>query len=236
MDTPHVKSLFVGKVKQVGDPNAKSPMDRAWESGMFKEGTNEKVWLSKTGLIGDEVADKKNHGGPEKAVFTYSAKHYDYWKNEQDIDTIHVGGFGENLAVENMDETSVCIGDSFQFGEAIIQISQPRRPCWKPARRFRTMDLALRIQNSGRTGWYFRILKEGYVQGGIELTLLERPYPEWTIAKCNEVMYEKKDDLLLAKELASCEFLAENWKATLMKRLAGEESKSEKRVFGPNKA
>ena len=235
MNTPYVKQLFVGKVKQVGNPNATIPMDKLWESGMFKEGTIEKVWLSKTGLVGDEVADKKNHGGPEKAVFTYSTKHYDFWKNEQNIEAMHVGGFGENLAIENMDENSVCIGDSYQFGEAVIQVSQPRRPCWKPARRFRTMDLALRIQNSGRTGWYFRVIKEGIVQGGEVLTLLERPYPEWTIAKCNEVMYDKKDDLDLAEKLAACELLAENWKQTLYKRLAGKESDSGNRVFGPNK-
>ncbi|WP_096270256.1 MOSC domain-containing protein [Paucisalibacillus globulus] len=234
MGNPYVKELFVGKVKQIGDPNAANQMDRAWESGMFKEETKGKVWLSRTGLIGDEVADKKNHGGPEKAIFTYSIHHYDYWKLAENIDTIHVGGFGENLAVENMDENDVCIGDTYQFGDAIIQVSQPRRPCWKPARRFQTMDLALRIQHSGKTGWYFRILKEGFVQGEVELTLLERPYPKWTIATCNEVMYDKKDDLELAKELASCEFLAENWKATLTKRLTGKESTPEKRVFGPN--
>ncbi|WP_036687787.1 MOSC domain-containing protein [Paucisalibacillus globulus] len=235
MSLPNVKQLFVGKVKQIGDPGAKNAMDRVWESGMFKKGTNEKIWLSKTGLVGDEVADKKNHGGPEKAIFTYSAMHYDFWKNKQHIEAIDFGGFGENLVVENMDENSVCIGDSYQFGEAIIQVSQPRRPCWKPARRFRTMDLALQIQNSGRTGWYFRVLEEGFVQGGEELILLQRAFPEWTIAKCNEVMYEKKDDLNLAVELAACEALAENWKQTLHKRLKGKESTSGNRVFGPNK-
>jgi MOSC domain-containing protein YiiM len=97
------------------------------------------------------------------------------------------------------------------------------------------IDFALRIQNTGRTGWYFRVLKEGYVQSEVELTLLERPYPEWSIAKCNEVMYVKKADLKLAKELAACKFLALSWKQTLTKRLSGEESSDERRVYGPNK-
>jgi MOSC domain-containing protein YiiM len=235
LQTPYVEKLLVGKVKQVGDPHASNPLDKQWESGMFKTDTTNNIWLSEIGLKGDEVADKKNHGGPEKAVFAYSVSHYDYWQNEQGIESIGIGGMGENLAVEFMDENSVCIGDTYQFGESIIQVSQPRRPCWKPARRHRTLDLAVQIQETGRTGWYFRVLKEGLVHGGEELTLLERPYPEWTIARCNEVMYEKKGDLKLAEELASCEFLAESWKETLSKRLAGKESTSVKRVFGPNK-
>lgn len=235
MGTPYVKRLLVGRVKQIGNPDASNPMDRQWESGIFKKSVDDSVWLSETGLTGDEVADKKNHGGPEKAVFAYPITHYEKWKKELEIKHIGIGAMGENLAVQFLDEHNVSIGDTYQFGDAVIQVSQPRRPCWKPARRFRILDFALRIQNTGRTGWYFRVLKEGYVQGGVELTLLERPYDEWTIAKCNEVMYEKKGDLELAEELASCEFLAANWKKTLMKRLAGKESSVEKRVFGPNK-
>jgi MOSC domain-containing protein YiiM len=235
MSSPFVKQLFAGKVKQIGDRDASNPMDRHWESAIFKKGVQGKMWLGETGLTGDEVADKENHGGPEKAIFTYPVNHYEFWKNELELDSIGIGAMGENLAVSNLDEDSVCIGDIYQFGDSVIQVSQPRRPCWKPARRFQMIDFALRIQNTGRTGWYFRVLKEGYVQSEVELTLLERPYPEWSIAKCNEVMYVKKDDLKLAKELAACKFLALSWKQTLMKRLSGEESSSEKRVCGPNK-
>lgn len=235
MNAPFVHKLLTGRVKQLGKLDAKDRMDRQWESGMFKKVVNDKVWLGKSGLAKDEVADTKNHGGPEKAVFAYPAVHYDYWIDELELDTIGVGAMGENLSVMHMDEGTVCIGDTYQLGDAIIQISQPRRPCWKPARRFRVIDFALRIQNSGRTGWYFRVLQEGFVWGNAEMTLLERPYPEWTIAKCNVVMYVHKKDLQLAKELASCKFLAENWKHSLRRRLAGKESSVEKRVYGPNK-
>jgi MOSC domain-containing protein YiiM len=235
MSAAFVKQLFAGKVKQIGDPNASNPMGRQWETGIYKNVVQGKMWLGETGLTGDDVADKKNHGGPEKAIFTYPVTHYEFWKNELELDSIGMGEMGENLAVNDLDENSVCIGDIYQFGDSIIQVSQPRRPCWKPARRFQMIDFALRIQNTGRTGWYFRVLKEGFVQGEVELLLLERPYPEWSIAKCNEVMYVKKDDLKLAKELASCKLLAQNWKQTLTKRLSGEESSDEKRVYGPNK-
>ncbi|QQK78647.1 MOSC domain-containing protein [Salicibibacter cibi] len=235
MTTAYVRQLFTGKVKQAGDPNATSPMDKPWESGIFKTVTKEQTWASETGLIGDEVADKKTHGGPEKAIFSYPIKHYDYWKKDLGTDAIDVGGMGENLAVLDIDESSVCIGDTYRFGDALLQVSQPRRPCWKPARRFQTMDLALRIQNSGRTGWYFRVLQEGYVRAGVHLELIERPYPEWTIQACNNVMYIDKDNLQLVEKLASCELLATNWKRTLNKRILGQSSSSEKRVYGPNK-
>src|SRR5690606_3030507 len=127
------------------------------------------------------------------------------------------------------------IGDTFQVGEAIVQVSQPRQPCWKPARRFKIKELALLIQNSGKTGWYFRVLQEGYVQAGDTSQLLERPCPEWTIAGCNEIMHVDKKNIEAAQKLASCKWLAPNWQATLMKRVEkNEESDLRKRVIGPN--
>lgn len=233
--SPFVYKLFTGKVKQLGNPKAKNPLEGQWETGMFKQETEDKVFLTKTNLIGDEVADTKVHGGPEKALFAYPVKHYPYWKKDLENNEIDAGAFGENLAVKYLDETEVCIGDSFQLGEAIIQVSQPRRPCWKPARRFRVLDFALRIQNSGLTGWYFRVLKEGYIQAGDVFNLIDRPFPKWTIKRANEVMYQEKDNYELTRELATCDLLAENWQRTLNRRLEGIESKEERRVYGPNK-
>ncbi|MGM8364036.1 MOSC domain-containing protein [Virgibacillus sp. W0181] len=234
MEEPFVHKIFTGKVKQMGNPEATNPMDKPWESGIFKSEVEEQVRLGKNGFTGDEVADTRNHGGPEKAVFAYPIKHYTYWKKDLDNPDIGEGAMGENLSVLEMDEFSVCIGDTYQFGDAVIQVSQPRQPCWKPARRFRVKDFALRIQNSGRTGWYFRVLEEGHVISRIDIELLERPYPQWTIAACNEVMHIYKEDLRLAQELANCDLLATNWKRTLNKRLRGQSSSIEKRVFGPN--
>lgn len=235
MDEPYVHKIFIGKAKQLGDSNATKPMDKPWVTGIFKNECTGKVWLGKTGFIGDEVGDKKNHGGPEKAVFTYPIKHYTYWKEELALESIDMGGMGENFAVLEMDEFTVFIGDTFKVGDAVIQVSQPRQPCWRPARRFGIVDLALRIQNTGFTGWYFRVLQEGYVQAGSDMQLMERPYPQWSIAACNEVMHVYKDDLRMADDLASCELLAVNWKRTLNKRLRGQASNVAKRVYGPNK-
>ncbi|MGP4108081.1 MOSC domain-containing protein [Virgibacillus sp. L01] len=235
MTKPYVDRILTGKVKHLGDAHAENRMDRPWETGIFKSESDDRIWLGTTGFTDDEVADKKNHGGPEKAVFAYPKEHYSYWQMDLELDSIGIGAMGENLSLNNSDEFTVCIGDTYQFGESVIQVAQPRKPCWKPARRFRILDFALRIQRSGRTGWYFRVLQEGYVESGLELELIERPYPQWTIAACNEVMYVNKDDLKLADELASCELLSDNWKKALNKRLRGKRSSVKKRVFGPNK-
>lgn len=230
----YVRELRTGKVKKMGNKDAKDPMERKWESAIFKKERTEPIMLYKNGLEADEVADTKVHGGPEKALFAYPAQHYDYWQQELDTDEIDAGGMGENLVIEGVDEFTVFIGDTYRFGDAIIQVSQPRQPCWKPARRFNVLDLAVRIQNSGRTGWYYRVVQEGMVEADAELELLERPYPEWSIAACNEVMHVHKDDLNSAYELASCTLLAENWKRNLNKRLRGQQSNMKKRVYGPN--
>lgn len=234
MEEPFVHKVLKGKVKKLGNPDADNHFDKPWETGIFKTETEEQIWLGKQGLAGDEVGDKRKHGGPEKAAFAYPIRHYKHWKEDLDIDTIDVGGMGENMAVLEMDEFTVCIGDTYKFGDAIIQVSQPRQPCWRPARRFRVIDLALRIQNTGRTGWYFRVLEEGHVISRIDLELLERPYPEWTIARCNEVMHHDKDDLVATEALASCPLLAESWRQRLNKRLKGKESSIKSRVYGPN--
>src|SRR5699024_7051453 len=234
MNEPFIHKIFTGKVKQLGDASATDPMDKPWKSAMFKEETDGQIWLGKTGLYGDEVADRKNHGGPEKALFAYPIKHYTYWQQDLQLDSIDVGAMGENLSVLEMDEFSVCIGDTYHFGDAVIQVSQPRRPCWKPARRHRVTDFALRIQNSGRTGWYYRVLKEGYLKAPTDLALLERPFPEWTVEAANEVMYVRKKDLEAARALADCQKFAPNWKRSLYKRLEGYESDIRKRVYGPN--
>src|SRR5699024_7699434 len=114
-------------------------------------------------------------------------------------------------------------------------VSEPRRAFWKPARRHGILDLALRIQKTGRTGRYFRVLEVGSVEDGEGFHLTSRPYPAWTARTANEVMYEQKDNMSLTESLASCELLADKWKNTLDRRLIGKEGGIDKRVYGPNR-
>lgn len=230
-----VSKLYVGKPVTVGHADAKDVFDKEWTSSIFKKPVEGKVWLGKTNLVGDEQADKKHHGGPEKAVFAYPTSHYEKWNKELDREDIVVGIMGENFAIEHMDEHTCCIGDTYEVGGAIIQISQPRQPCWKPARRMKKLDFSVKIQNSGRTGWYYRVLQEGYVEAGDTFALTDRPYSIWTISKCNDIMHKNKQDIEAATQLASCEYLSKNWKETLTKRVNKEkEANINHRIYGPN--
>lgn len=230
-----VKQIFVGKPKTVGSKDAIDPMEREWTSGIFKEPVEGAIWLGSTKLEGDGQADLKNHGGPEKAVFAYPASHYSYWQEEHRFLDMKPGGMGENFSITNGFEEDVCIGDTYKIGDAIVQVSQPRQPCWKPARRFKQKNLALLIQDTGRTGWYFRVLQEGMVESRQVLQLLDRPYPKWTIEFCNHIMHVDKENIEKSRELMNVELLANNWKRTLVKRVdQGIQSDIRKRVIGPN--
>ncbi|MBA4495060.1 MOSC domain-containing protein [Paenactinomyces guangxiensis] len=216
--------IHVGLPKTIGVENTPDQMDRPWRSGIFKSPVEGPVWVGRTNVEGDGQADLKNHGGPDKAVLAYSADHYAVWKQELQLPDFHYGALGENFTIANQTEKDVCIGDTYRIGGAIVQISQPRQPCWKPARRWKIKDLTVRIQNTGRTGWYFRVLKEGCVERGQEVLLLDRSYPQWTVALCNEIMYHRKDDRKAAFELASCPLLSESWTEILSKRFRSNES------------
>ncbi|WP_042357127.1 MOSC domain-containing protein [Bacillus rubiinfantis] len=232
-----LKQIFIGVPKTVGEQHAVNVMDREWTSAIFKEPVHGPIWVSKTGLSGDDQGDKKNHGGPEKAVFAYPSQNYLYWQKELGKPEMTDGGMGENFVIENMTEDAISIGDIFQVGEVIVQVSQPRQPCWKPARRFKVKTLALQLQTTGRTGWYFRVLQEGFVEAGQSFTLLERPFPQWKIQTCNEIIHAKTPDLQQLKELADCELLAPKMRTTLEERLAnGGNVDIRSRVFGPNES
>lgn len=229
------QAIFTGKPEIIGSVDAEHPMDREWRTSIFKQKTDGPVFLGKTNLSGDEQADLKHHGGPEKAVFAYPSEHYAVWQEKLGNPDIRPGGMGENFSTVNLLEQDVAIGDVFEIGGAVIQVSQPRQPCWKPARRFRTKELALMLQNTGRTGWYFRVLQEGDIEAGQTLELVERLYPQWTIAECNRIMHIDRENFEEAAELASIEELAVNWRNTLGKRAETRVVEDiTNRVYGPN--
>ena len=144
-------------------------------------------------LQGDGQADLVHHGGVDKAVCAYSAEHWPYWQTILPPDQLRGGAFGENFTLEQLTETDVCIGDVFSIGTAVVQISQPRQPCWKLARRWHIQDLAVRVEHTGFTGWYFRVLQEGKVNTHAHLQLLDRPCPEWTVATANRIMHHERE-------------------------------------------
>lgn len=235
MANPFLSSIQVGLPRHFGQEGAANPMDRPWATGFFKEPVTGSVWLGATNLVGDGQADLVHHGGPDKAVLAYSADHYDFWRRALHISALPFGAFGENLTVEGLTEADVCIGDTWRIGdEAVVQVSQPRQPCWKLARRWRIKSLALQVQQTGRTGWYFRTLTEGAVAAGMPLILVARPHPEWTVERANHVMHLEKADPGEAAELAAIPLLSASWQTTLTRRAEQIIPDSARRLIGEN--
>jgi len=156
----------------------------------------------------DQQGDSVHHGGPQKAVHHYAADHYPLWRDELSglpVRKLQEGGFGENLSTLGLTEENVAIGDIFELGDAVIQVSQPRQPCWKLNERFNVPDMALRVQASGRTGWYYRVLQTGWVQPDDRLRRVNRPQPNWTVARVLRALYHQQlepDELSALAELA----------------------------------
>ncbi|RYD17426.1 MAG: MOSC domain-containing protein [Verrucomicrobiaceae bacterium] len=218
MSTAKLLTLHTGKARQIESGQSGEWWDKPWETGFRKESRTEPCWLGYEGFRTDEQADRKHHGGPEKAVCVYSSEHYAYWHEALGMPDLPHGAFGENLTTEGMVETGVCIGDRFSLGEAELQVSQPRQPCWKLARRWRVKDLAARVEQNGFTGFYFRVLRHGHVKPGDVFALIERTFPQWSISRCNEIMHHSKQDSAAAKDLAECHLLSSSWKDSLWLR------------------
>lgn len=229
-----IVSLRVGQPRHYGTAGAVHPFDRPWVSAIAKEPVSHSLWLGREGLDGDAVADRSVHGGPEKAVLAGAVEHLPFWRELLGLAELGPGAFGENLVLEGALEPDVCIGDTFVVGEALVQVSQPRQPCWKQARRWRRRELALQMQHNGRTGWYLRVLREGHVKVGDVLQLVERPLPKWTVARANAVMHGRPVDREAAAALAQLPLLAARWRESLTRLAADAGGNGRARLIGPN--
>ena len=239
---PCLVSIQVAQPRVWGREHAPQEHDRPWRTGFFKEPVLGAVGVETTHLHGDGQADLENHGGIDKAALAYSADHYPRWRAELvdfslpesgEETPAHVsplarllagppfpyGSFGENLSISGLSEQDVCIGDEWQMGNALFQVSQPRQPCWKLSRRWRINDLSRQVIRNGRTGWYFRVLQTGEIIAGQDVVLRNRPLPTWTIARANELLYHRQDDLAAAEELANQPLLSLAWREMFLERL-----------------
>ncbi len=210
-------SIQVGLPKTLEISDAQDATTREWTTGFCKEVVVGSVWAGKTNLTGDGQADLCAHGGLDKAINAYPFEHYAFWRSDLGFSELLNGAFGENFTVQGMTETEACVGDIFEVGGALVQISQPRQPCGKLSRWWGVRDLVARVVHTGKTGWYFRVLHEGSVEAGMTLKLVDRPYPEWTIAAANNVMLHRNEMRAAAQALAECPALSDSWKGTLSK-------------------
>ena len=161
-------SSTVGRIVSlnVGMPREVQVNGRSVRTAIFKYPVEGKVALRGYNLLGDSQADRRVHGGPYKAVYLYPSEHYPYWREQLPSFALSFGGFGENVTSEGLLEDAVCIGDQFRVGSAILQVTQPRMPCYKLAIRFERADMVKRFWQSGRSGIYFSVVKEGEMECG----------------------------------------------------------------------
>ncbi|MED1783747.1 MOSC domain-containing protein [Brevibacillus fortis] len=220
-----ILSINVGKPKQVQYQN------KEVSTGIYKTPTTKALYLSFLNLEGDGQADLVHHGGKEKAVCVYPYEHYPFWEAELQRE-LAIGAFGENLTIRGLVETDVCIGDTFQLGEAVVQVSQPRQPCYKLSVRYGVPEMLIKVQETGYTGFYFRVLKEGLVSHTDGLTRLSSHPKSITVSYANRIMHQEKDNIDGMKKLLEVEELSSNWRTTFTKRLSGIEIDTRKRMTG----
>lgn len=211
-----VNSVFVGAVRELEDDG--SP------TGIYKSPIAGPVHLDRTGLEGDVQADRVNHGGPERALNHYPAEHYDHWRArfpERAAD-FRPGVLGENLSTRGIAEPDVRVGDVFTLGSATLQVSQPRQPCWKIARRLGLPNLAREVVSAGRAGWLYRVLEPGAVAPGDELALAEPAAHGLTLERLWALQAARRPDPAQREAmatLAALPELADSWRRRFASRL-----------------
>ncbi|NND98694.1 MAG: MOSC domain-containing protein [Pirellulaceae bacterium] len=205
----------MGQVVTEGDPESNQISDRRWTTGFYKKPVDAHVTVETLGIVGDAVADTRHHGGPDKAILCYAAEHYQNWVAEHPELPMSGGALGENLTIAGVTETDICIGDRFAVGSCQVQVSQPRQPCWKISRRWGVKTLTKEVTQTGRTGWYVRVLQTGELSPGDELRLLDRPHPDWPVARANDVMFGRENDRMAVFQLMNLPELAPAWKADI---------------------
>jgi len=213
-----IAALLTGPARALGAPELLSGIDKKARQGA--------LWLALDGLEGDEQGDRVYHGGPEKALHHYAAEHYPYFRAWYPASPVPyaAGAFGENVSTLGMSEREVHVGDVFRVGQALVQVSQGRQPCFRVNLRFGRPDAALALQASGRTGWYYRVLREGWLAAGDRFELVDRPCPDWPLARAIAAMFPDdaqapgpRNEWEKAARLAP---LAERWRMTFERRLA----------------
>ena len=174
------------------------PFNGAELSAFVKRPREGLVQILEEGFAPDEQADRKNHGGPDMAVHLYPLAHHDFWRETLgEIDLLNEpGAFGSNLAVNDLTERDVHIGDRFRLGSALLEVSQPRKPCWKIEHRFsshcNSKGMVAKIVNSARCGWYFRVLELGETQAGDTLERVALGDERWNIARASLALHAGK--------------------------------------------
>ena len=194
----------------IGLPKKENFYGKEIITGIRKQPAAGSMHLGKLGLENDGVGDLKHHGGDDKAVCVYSLDHYPYWEDALGI-RLPVAAFGENLTVSSLHEDDICIGDIFQLGTAVVQVSQPRQPCRTLTARYGRDNLIKLVVDSGRTGLYFRVLEEGIVKKGDELILKERDPRSVSVSFASHTYHHDRKNCGAIEKVLAVPVLSASW-------------------------
>lgn len=201
----------------IGEPRTILWNGKEVKTGIFKYPVNQPIFLGTDDVVNDHVIDRKYHGGIDKACYLYSSDHYEYWQKLYPDLEMPWGMFGENLTVEGLHEAAINIGDIFEIGEAVVQASQPRQPCFKLEFRFENHEIVRQFIDSGFAGVYVRVLKTGKVQTGDTMKLVERKQ-SLSIQKVYELLYSSDFQKEAVEQAINDQNLAESCRRDLLKR------------------
>jgi len=213
--TIRLHSMQVGRVAPLGPDGV--------PSGFVKHPALQRIAVAELGLAGDEQADLKVHGGPEKAVYGYALQHYRDWRTEypEHAQILVPGAFGENLTIDGLTEDNLFVGDVHRIGSAMLQVCQPRQPCFKFALHFGDNRLPKAMVKSGRSGWYYRVLEPGDIGAGDDVRLVDRPQPAFRFSRLVSIINRGQ---ATAEEIAALATMPEvaSWVRKLAQDRAGK--------------
>ena len=204
----------------VGLPRPVPYQDGIVSTGIYKESVAGPVWVRRLNLDGDGQADLKVHGGEHKAVYAYPLEHYAFWSRELGRNDLGYGQFGENLTVEGLLEEQVNIGDVYRIGKALLQVSQPRAPCFKLGIRMGDAGFVARFAAANCTGFYLRVLEEGRVAAGDAIVLAERAKDSVSVSSAFRLRHGTGGTRAEYERAARVSAFSPGWRMAFEKRLA----------------
>jgi len=204
----------------VGRPTDLSVGGRSVPSGIFKAPVHGSVRVRTLNLDGDGQADLTVHGGPDKAVYLYPSEHYPFWQQELGRQ-LEWGSLGENLTTAGITEENVYAGDQLQIGGVVLQVTQPRLPCFKLAAKFERDDIIEKFLNSRKTGFYTRVMHEGSLQAGDSILLLQRDPAQLSVQELAGLYFNKQAPRAEIERALSVTALSKSWREHFQAMLIG---------------
>ncbi len=212
MQNIDILEIFSGQEETIRTKN------KEFKSSYRKKVVDGKVYVSKLGFEHDQQSDLINHGGENQAVCVYPQSSYDYFKQTHDFD-LPICAFGENITILEASDKDICIGDQFSCGEVIFEVSQPRGPCWKISEILGISKLTSLVVGDVKTGFYFRVLKEGYMDKNSTLKQINRKHEKFTIEYVAKCYLNPKENQENIKEIILCPELSDRFRTNCEKKL-----------------